>query len=156
MRQGGTGLDRRWSSSSRRGLLAAVLAAACGQSRGAGFLVAAFGLWSAAPATARAMTPAERERIERLIRHVAAQRGLQFLRNGETHDAAGAAAHLRAKLERAGDRVHGVDEFIDGVASRSWLSGQPYRVRLADGRELAARDWLRAELIRLETAGMSR
>ena len=84
------------------------------------------------------------------------QRGLQFIRNGEVHDATGAATHLRAKLERAGDRVQGVDAFIDGVASRSWLSGQPYRVRLADGRELAARDWLRAELIRLETAPVTR
>ena len=102
------------------------------------------------------MPPAERERIERLIRHVAAQRGLQFIRNGEVHDATGAAAHLRAKLERAGDRVQGVDAFIDGVASRSWLSGQPYRVRLADGRELAARDWLRTELIRLETGPVTR
>ena len=102
------------------------------------------------------MPPAERERIDRLIRHVAVQRGIQFIRNGDTHDAAGAAAHLRAKLERAGERVHGVDEFIDGVASRSWLSGQPYRVRLADGRELPARDWLRAELIRLETSSVTR
>ena len=52
--------------------------------------------------------------------------------------------------------MRGVEEFIDGVASRSWLSGQPYRVRLADGRELPARDWLRAELIRLETSSVTR
>ena len=95
------------------------------------FIVLAAVAW---PRLAPAMPPAERERIDRLIRHVAAQRGIQFIRNGDNHDAAGAAAHLRAKLERAGDRVRGVEEFIDGVASRSWLSGQPYRVRLADGR----------------------
>lgn len=117
------------------------------------FIVLAAAAW---PCVAAAMPPAERERIDRLIRHVAAQHGIQFIRNGDTHDAAGAAAHLRAKLERAGERVHGVDEFIDGVASRSWLSGQPYRVRLPDGRELLARDWLRAELIRLETAPVTR
>lgn len=139
----------------RRDLLAAMVTALCGRAAGRGFLAGALAL-SAAPACVRAMPPAERERIERLIRHVAAQRGLQFIRNGDVHDAAGAAAHLRAKLERAGDRVQGVDEFIDGVASRSWLSGQPYRVRLADGRELAARDWLRSELIRLETGPVTR
>ncbi len=117
------------------------------------FIVLAAVAW---PRLAPAMPPAERERIDRLIRHVAAQRGIQFIRNGDNHDAAGAAAHLRAKLERAGDRVRGVEEFIDGVASRSWLSGQPYRVRLTDGRELPARDWLRAELIRLETPSVTR
>ena len=95
--------------------------------------------------------PTERARIERLIHHVARQRGVVFVRNSETFDAPKAAAHLQSKLERAGDRVRTVDDFIDGVASRSWLSGQAYSVRLPDGSEQPASQWLRSELRRLET-----
>ena len=95
--------------------------------------------------------PGERARIERLIHHVARQRGVVFVRNSETFDAPKAAAHLQSKLERAGDRVRTVDDFIDGVASRSWLSGQAYSVRLPDGSEQPASQWLRSELRRLET-----
>lgn len=119
-------------------------------------LAGVVGAAAVASPAAVAMPPGERQRIDRLIDHVALQRDIRFLRNGEAHEAAQAAAHLRSKLERAGDRVRGVDDFIEGVASRSWLSGQAYRVRLADGSETLARDWLRAQLRRLESAPAAR
>ena len=110
-------------------------------------VVAALAAWCA---RAAALSATDTARVERLIEHVGAQAGIRFVRNGEEFDAPSAARHLRMKLERAGERVRTVDEFIDGVASRSWLSGRPYLVRLPDGRELQAADWLRGELRRIE------
>ncbi len=114
----------------RRRLVAALVAACC--------------------APAYALNAADTARVDRLIRHLGSQAGVRFVRNGEEFDAARAASHLKMKLERAGDRVRTVDEFIDQVAGRSWITGQPYLVRLPDGRELRAADWLRAELRRIE------
>ncbi len=103
-----------------------------------------------APALARALSAADAGRVERLIEHVGRQSGVSFVRNGEAFDAQRAARHLRMKLEFAAGRVRSVDEFIDHVASRSSTTGRPYLVRLADGSEVPAAQWLRAELARIE------
>jgi hypothetical protein len=38
-----------------------------------------------------------------------------------------------------------VEDFIERAASKSILSGEPYRVRCADGKTVPAADWIRAE-----------
>jgi hypothetical protein len=53
---------------------------------------------------------------------------------------------LRDKLARAGDRVKTTDDFITGIASKSYLSGKPYLVKFADGHTQPTGDWLRALL----------
>lgn len=70
----------------------------------------------------------------------------RFLRNGQEHDGARAASHLRAKFVHSGADVRTVDEFIERIASRSDASGEPYVVRMPDGTEKALADWLRARL----------
>ena len=60
--------------------------------------------------------------------------------------AAEGADHLRDKLTKAGDRVKTTDDFITGVASKSYLSGKPYLVKFPDGRTLPTGEWLRAHL----------
>jgi len=87
----------------------------------------------------------ERVAIEDLLRAVD-ESGLVWIRNGSEHDAHAAAAHLRAKWQAAGARVRTAEDFIDGIASRSSLSGRPYLVRLPDGSTVPAADWLRARL----------
>ena len=58
---------------------------------------------------------------------------------------------LVAAIRRlGGNRVKTVHDFIDQIASKSSTSGQIYKVRLADGREVPSADFLRAELARLE------
>ena len=94
----------------------------------------------------------ETARIEALIAHVAKQSGVRFVRNGTPYDAASAADHLRMKFDAAGDRIATAAEFIDRLASRSSMSGEPYSVRLASGQDLPARVWLHAELKRIEQA----
>lgn len=81
--------------------------------------------------------------IEVLVRRVAAQQGVRFIRNGAAHSAAEAADHMRLKWRNAGERVRTVDEFIDLCGSRSSLSGEAYRVRLPDGREIESGTFLR-------------
>ncbi|TYT27433.1 hypothetical protein FZO89_01685 [Luteimonas viscosa] len=81
----------------------------------------------------------------------------EFQRNGRWHAAADAQAHLQRKLERARSLGFNgtADDFIERLASRSSLSGRPYRVR-CDGVEALAADWFTDELARMRAADSSR
>ena len=74
----------------------------------------------------------------------------QFFRNGSWCDARRAAAHLRDKYEMlaSGDRIHTAEDFIEDVATRSSLSGQPYQVRCGGDKAIATNQWLRDILTR--------
>lgn len=92
----------------------------------------------------------EQARIDKLLDAVARNATVRFIRNGSDYGGADAASFLRRKLEAYGDRVKTVQDFIDQVASQSSTSGQIYKVRLADGREVPSADFLRTELARVE------
>jgi hypothetical protein len=89
--------------------------------------------------------PSEADRIESLLKAIEESK-LVFLRNGSEHIGAEAAAHLRRKLRAAGDRVRTVRDFIDGIATKSSMSGEPYQVRLPDGTVSDLAPWLLARL----------
>lgn len=72
-----------------------------------------------------------------------------FIRNGEEYQAEEAAQHLRRKWENAGDRITSAEQFIRYVASKSSLSGEPYRIRDQNHRETLAKEWLEAELAKI-------
>jgi hypothetical protein len=91
-------------------------------------------------------SPSERARIERLLDAVAKRPDIKFIRNGKDYSAAQAADFLRGKFNWNVEKVRTVQDFIEQIGSRSNLSGEPYRVRLADGRVLACADFLRQEL----------
>ena len=98
---------------------------------------------------AQAITPAESAKIEALIATVAAlPEGTALIRNGEAHPAKAAAEHLRMKWGKAGKRVQTAEDFITVCASQSYLSGKPYLIRFADGREVPTGPWLRQQLKR--------
>ena len=92
----------------------------------------------------------EQSRIEKLIRYVEAQKAMKFIRNGTEYTAEDAGKFLRGKLEAMGGEVTTARQFIKRIASRSSMSGQPYHVRLADGRTLLAENFLEDELQRIE------
>lgn len=94
----------------------------------------------------------EAQKIETLIQAVAALQGAVFIRNGSEHTPAEAADHLRLKWRNAGKRVKTAPEFIQFCAMGSSMSGQPYQIRLKDGRTVLCRDWLWTELKRMEAA----
>ena len=102
-------------------------------------------------AAAPAMKPAmnETQKIEALIAAVEHESGATFIRNGSEHKPTEAASHLRLKWKNAGKRVRNAEDFIRYCATGSSMSGKPYRIRLADGRELASADYFHEQLRRI-------
>jgi hypothetical protein len=98
---------------------------------------------------------AERQTIEALIRHVGSLKDAQFIRNGSSYSAAAAATFLRRKWQANVSSVNSARDFVEKVASFSGTSGEPYRIRFKDGREIPSKDYLLAELKLLENAGTS-
>ena len=92
-----------------------------------------------------ALDPQAKAETDELISFVK-NSGVRFIRNGTEYSAAEGADHLRDKLGKAGDRVKTTEDFITGIASKSFLSGKPYLVKFADGRTQPTGDWLRAHL----------
>ena len=93
-----------------------------------------------------AQTKAE---IDELIAYVQTS-GVRFIRNGLEYSGAEGAQHLRDKLAKAGDRVKTTEDFIAGIASKSFLSGKPYLVKFADGHTQPTGEWLRAHLAEVQ------
>lgn len=94
---------------------------------------------------------AERQKIESLIKQVGELKDAKFVRNGSTHDVSTAVHFLRGKWEANDADVKTARDFIDKVASGSGTSGKPYLIRFKDGRETKSRDFLLAELRKLES-----
>lgn len=84
--------------------------------------------------------------IEFLLGYVE-KSGAIFIRNGSDHTAKEGADHLRDKLAQAGDRVKTAEDFINGIATKSYLSGQPYLVKMKDGSTRPAGPWLLEALV---------
>ena len=95
----------------------------------------------------------EDEKIERLIESIAAMPAAVFIRNGSEHRADEAAEHLRRKWKAAGGVT--AEQFIERIASRSSLSGQPYLIRHADGTQTTAEEFFRGLLVELEGSGLA-
>ena len=108
------------------------------------FLVSIFTLLLTT-AIALALDRQAKEEIDELISYVGTS-GVRFIRNGTEHSGAEGAQHLRDKLAKAGDRVKTTEDFIAGIASRSYITGKPYLVKFADGHTQPTGDWLRAHL----------
>jgi len=107
---------------------------------------------TAPPPAAVVPVLSESEKIDRLIAFVSGLQGAVFIRNGDEHSATEAAKHLQMKREKAGDRVRAADDFIRLCASHSYLPGEAYLIRFADGRTRTAEDVLREELARINSA----
>ena len=94
--------------------------------------------------------PHEQFRIDKLIRFVETQKDMKFIRNGTEYTCAEAGRFLRGKMEAMGGEVTTAREFIERIASKSSMSGEPYHVKFGDGRLLLASKFLGDELKRIE------
>jgi hypothetical protein len=65
-----------------------------------------------------------------------------FIRNGQKHTPQEAANHIKAKYEHFKKEIKTPEDFIRLSASKSLLTGQPYLVRTADGKEMHLDAWL--------------
>jgi hypothetical protein len=99
---------------------------------------------SAAPCRAR--DDAETLKIAFLIASVQNLEGGRFIRNGHEYTGKEAAAHLRMKLARAGSRVRSAEDFITLCASRSYLSGSAYLIKLPGGKVIPTQEYFQGKL----------
>jgi hypothetical protein len=110
-----------------------------------------------AATTAATVTDVTQAEVTFLLEYVG-QSGCDFHRNGTWHDAKRAREHLRYKYEslRAAGRIGTADEFIDGAATKSSLSGRPYLIRCPGGATVTSNEWLRVALVRYRLQGAPR
>jgi hypothetical protein len=100
---------------------------------------------------AQATPLSEKQKIELLIRQVAELKDTKFVRNGTAHNADTAATFLRRKWEANDSEVKTARDFVEKIASFSGTSGKPYLIRFKDGAETQSRDFLLAELKKIES-----
>jgi hypothetical protein len=79
--------------------------------------------------------------IKFLLDYVA-KSDVTFIRNGQTHTPGEAANHIKAKYEHFKSEIKTPEDFIRLSASKSLLTGQPYLVRISDGKETRLDEWL--------------
>lgn len=101
-------------------------------------------------ASVHARTLSEAEKIEHLLRAVETMQA-RFVRNETEYEAKQAADHLRLKLNKAGSRIKTVEDFIAYCGTRSWMSGETYKIKFADGRVVESEVYLREKLRELES-----
>jgi Fe-S oxidoreductase len=105
-------------------------------------------LWLGASALLAQATPSavEEKMIDTLIQRVSKMTAMVFLRNGNEYTAADAAKHMQAKYDYFKKDLVTAEDFIDRCASRSEMTGQPYKVKLTDGAVRDANEFLNSEL----------
>lgn len=103
------------------------------------------------PVLAQNLPAAEKQKIEALIKHVGDLKDANFVRNGTVYEPATAVSFLRGKWNANSTDVKSARDFIDKVASSSGTSGKPYLIRFKAGTEIPSREFLLAELKKIET-----
>ena len=105
------------------------------------------------PSILRAQTlpVTETQKIDALIEHVGELKDAKFIRNGSSYEPATAVRFLRGKWNANKAEVKTARDFIDKVATKSGTSGKPYLMRYSDGKEIPSREFLLAELKKIES-----
>ena len=103
------------------------------------------------PVLAQSAPAPEKQKIETLIKELGELKDAKFVRNGWTYGPSTAVRFLRGKWEANDAEIKTARDFIDKVASISGTSGKPYLIRFNDGREIKSRDFLFAELKKIES-----
>jgi hypothetical protein len=111
-----------------------------------GILVASFVVLALFSGVANAQGNIEKKKIEFLMSSVENLKGAYFVRNGTEYDGKEAAEHLRMKLQSDAGMVQTADDFIRLCASRSYISGEPYLIRLPDGKTIKSEQYFREKL----------
>jgi hypothetical protein len=74
---------------------------------------------------------------------------LKFIRNGEEFTGKEAREHMQKKLDYAGSKIKTVNDFIDQIATKSYLTGNLYYVKFPNGTKIESAKWLRETLKKL-------
>jgi hypothetical protein len=112
-------------------------------------------LWLAGGLATAGAAPADAQaEIGHLLDFIGAS-SCTFIRNGEPHPAADARAHIERKYRHAAKWVGTAEDFIAYAATKSSVTGVPYRVRCGES-EVASTVWLQEELSRFRARKLSR
>ena len=95
------------------------------------------------------LPPADKEKIESLIKTVENLKNAKFIRKGSEYDCGTAATFLRGKWNWKSSEIKTVQDFIRVCSAGGSGEGTPYFVR-QDGKDTPAKDFFAAELARLE------
>jgi hypothetical protein len=81
--------------------------------------------------------------------------GCQFDRNGTWYDSSEAVSHLNKKYQYLMGKglILSSEDFIEGAASESSMSGRAYSVRCGSNPAVNSADWFRAELEKYRKGG---
>lgn len=85
--------------------------------------------------------------IEHLLQYVR-KSNVIFIRNGQEYQPDEAAEHIMRKRDYFKDRIKTAEDFIYLCATKSLISGEPYRIRRKDGQVEETSKWLMDELKR--------
>jgi len=98
--------------------------------------------------------PATKLEIAHLLSYLQAS-GCQFYRNGTWYDSSEAVSHLNKKYQYLMEKglISSSEDFIEGAASESSMSGRAYRVRCSSNPAVNSADWFRAELEKYRKEG---
>ena len=94
-------------------------------------------------------TAATTEEIASLLLFVE-QSECTFIRNGKQYNGPEARGHIETKYDHFKEKISTTEDFIELAATKSIMSGKPYRV-LCSGKEMSLADWLQAELVKQRT-----
>jgi hypothetical protein len=92
----------------------------------------------------------EKTKIAFLI-HAIKKSPYAFIRNGVPYNGVRAASHMLLKYKNKFDKISNVAQFIEYIASRSSLTGEPYTVRLPDGSTQAVSELFAQEIAQLDS-----
>jgi hypothetical protein len=92
----------------------------------------------------------EEQKIDQLLQYVSNMQGATFIRNGDDHSPGDAAKHLRSKFRKHAGKIKTAHDFIDHLATKSSISGDVYKIRMADGTTVETYKLLNLELQRIE------
>ena len=90
------------------------------------------------------------QEIDHLLAYVEGSR-CEFQRNDSWYDSQRALAHLRSKYGFLKSSISTTEDFIERAASRSSLTGQPYRVKCNSDAPVLSTQWLQDELLRFRS-----
>ncbi|MCF6312770.1 MAG: DUF5329 domain-containing protein [Verrucomicrobiales bacterium] len=94
---------------------------------------------------------APQDEINSLLDYLEGLQGAVFVRNGKEHNSQETRKHLQMKWDRQEKKIHSAEDFIKLCASKSYLSGKRYVIRLKDGSEKFSDELLKAELKRIRS-----
>lgn len=86
------------------------------------------------------------DEIKSLVSSLDSCKGCVFIRNGSEHKLDEAKAHLLRKYDAAKSKITSTVDFIKGLASKSSITGTPYKIKFPDGKEVESEKWLTDKL----------